>query len=179
MTGKDTIRPAARARRLCAARRPPNDQHLIIAQMHLAFLRFHNQVVKKGLPPDTPPELCFDMARKLVVWHYQWIVLEDFLPSLLDCTQLRKVLNEGRQFYCPRGEPFIPVEFSGAAYRFGHSMVREDYNYNRVFRRGGKEPATLKALFNFTGFSGDGQGIPIPSDRIIDWRRFFKLDKRT
>ena len=158
---------------------PRNDQHLIIAQMHLAFLRFHNQVVKKP-PYHIPPALRFETVRKLVMWHYQWIVLKDFLPWLLDQSQLDRVLTDGPQFYRPAGESFIPVEFSAAAYRFGHSMVREDYDYNRVFtsRRGGKEPATLKALFNFTGFFGDGQSTPIPSDRIIDWRRFFKLDAR-
>ena len=65
-----------------------------------------------------------------------------------------------------------PLEFSGAAYRFGHSLVRE--NYNRVFAHRSVEPnantpASLGLLFRFTGGGGDA---PIPSNWIIDWRRF-------
>src|SRR5262245_1119518 len=88
---------------------PRNDEHLIIAQLHLAFLRFHNQVVKKP-PYYIPPASRFKIARKLVICHYQWIVLKHFLPLVLNKEQLNSVLRDGRKYYCPKGEPFIPVE---------------------------------------------------------------------
>ncbi|NEQ25624.1 MAG: peroxidase, partial [Microcoleus sp. SIO2G3] len=78
-------------------------------------------------------------------------------------------------------EPFIPVEFSVAAYRLGHSMIRAVYDYNRVFTPNGGIPATLELLFNFTaksGPQGELTSVPIPSDWIIDWRRFFEIDPK-
>jgi heme peroxidase len=160
---------------------PRNDENLIVAQLHLAFLRFHNKVVtdiRAGKIQQESPlrKKPFEEARDLVIWHYQWIVLNDFLPRILDNEQLDLAL-EKRRSYKYDIDPFIPVEFSAAAYRFGHSMVRQSYDYNRVFtsRPGGRIPATLSLLFRFTGLSGSGEDVPIPSDWIIDWRRFFEV----
>jgi hypothetical protein len=162
---------------------PRNDENLIVAQLHLAFLRFHNKVVdglKDGSiapPPSATQMTLFEQARKLVIWHYQWIVLNDFLRRVVDDDVLDKVLEKGRAFYLPTVDAYIPVEFSAAAYRLGHSMVREAYDYNEVFTfkpsARQRTPATLSLLFRFSGRSGTG--VPIPSDWIIDWRRFFKF----
>lgn len=165
---------------------PRNDENLIVAQLHVAFLKFHNKVLaglKNGTIERRSPirKSIFEEARDIVVWHYQWIVLHDFLRRILDGKQIDSVLESGRKFYRFAREPFIPVEFSVAAYRLGHSMVRSIYDYNRVFTPlpGGVTPATLQLLFAFTGKSGspnDFFPVPIPSDWIIDWRRFFELD---
>jgi len=67
---------------------PRNDENLIVAQMHLAFLKFHNKVVE-GIknrtiqPVSSTDKTVFEQARELVIWHYQWIVLNDFLAILL------------------------------------------------------------------------------------------------
>ncbi|MBD2338860.1 peroxidase [Calothrix sp. FACHB-156] len=163
-----------------------NDENLIVAQLHLAFLKFHNKIVagiRDGSikPKQSTDKSVFEQARQLVIWHYQWIVLYDFLARILDKEQLDIVLKKGRRFFVFRDQPFIPVEFSVAAYRLGHSMIRAVYDYNRVFtpRPGGVTPATLELLFLFTAKSGqfgDFADIPIPSDWIIDWRRFFEID---
>jgi len=91
------------------------------------------------------------------------------------------VLKKGRRFFLFKEQAFIPVEFSVAAYRLGHSMVRAVYDYNRVFTPlpGGVTPATLELLFTFTaksGARGDVINVPVPSDWVIDWRRFFEID---
>jgi hypothetical protein len=161
---------------------PRNDENLIVAQTHLAFLRFHNKVVDWFTADPTRRRFpitksLFEEARDTVIWHYQWIVLHDFLRRVLDEDQLDLVIDDqGERFYTvgPGRPAYIPLEFSVAAYRFGHSMVRESYNYNRVFRPGGVTPATLALLFQFSGLSGTS--VPILSDWIIDWQRFFKLD---
>lgn len=102
-------------------------------------------------------------------------MLHYFLKKrVVDPAVLDDVLVNGRRFYSFSDEPFIPVEFAVAAYRMGHSMVRASYDYNRVFREGGVTPATLDLLFRFSGRSGGGADVPIPSDWIIDWRRFFE-----
>jgi hypothetical protein len=105
-------------------------------------------------------------ARRLVTLHYHWVLLKDFLPRVLDSSVLDQVVKHGPKFYKPKTWAFIPVEFSAAAYRFGHTMVREKYRHNRIFN-----PATLQQLFTFTGLSGTA--VPVPSNWPIDWRRFF------
>ncbi|MBD2075541.1 peroxidase [Phormidium sp. FACHB-592] len=171
---------------------PRNDENLLVAQTHLAILKFHNKIVD-GLRDGSIPrkaeisKTVFEEARQLVVWHYQWIVVFDFLDRILDSNQVNKVLSEGRKFYKFNTFPFIPVEFSVAAYRLGHSMIRSSYDYNRVFTfkdiaPDSFTPATLGLLFNFTGKSRrmppDGPGLEalLPTNWIIDWRRFFEID---
>ncbi len=151
----------------------------------MAFLKFHNKVVagirdKSIKPSNSIDKSVFEQARELVIWHYQWIVLNDFLTRIIDKEQL-ELVRKGRRFFQFKEQPFIPVEFSVAAYRLGHSMVRAAYDYNRVFTPlpGGVTPATLELLFVFTAKSGprgDLINVPIPSDWIIDWRRFFDID---
>ncbi|MEY2930946.1 MAG: hypothetical protein RL033_1695 [Pseudomonadota bacterium] len=150
---------------------PRNDENLVVAQTHVAFLKFHNKVM-------TTKNLSFEDTRRAVTWHYQWIVLHDFLTRVAGEKVVADVLNNGRHFYHVAKEPFIPVEFAIAAYRFGHTLVREKYDYNRVFGPPGPPrlfEATLGLLFNFTGLSGsvDGNGLKgIPSNWVIDWRAF-------
>jgi len=163
---------------------PRNDENLIIQQLHLTIMKLHNRVVD-GLTAGTIPRISpfsrsnFDEARDIVRWHYQWIVLHDFLPRIADPEIVEDVLLNGRTVYQFGDDPFIPVEFSAAAYRLGHSMVREVYDYNRVFSvppQGGLPSGTLRLMFFFTGASGDGSNVPTPSDWIIDWKRFFVVD---
>ncbi|HBL11553.1 MAG TPA: peroxidase [Cyanobacteria bacterium UBA11162] len=165
---------------------PRNDENLIVAQLHLAFLKCHNKLVtgiKDGTikPVSSIDRSPFEQARELLIWHYQWILLYDFLPRILDNEQLDEVLNKGRRFYKFKDDPFIPIEFSVASYRLGHSMIRAVYDYNRVFTPipspSRITDATLELLFLFTAKSGpQGATVPIPSNWIIDWRRFFQID---
>src|SRR5215207_1033856 len=88
---------------------PRNDENLIVSQLHLAFLKFHNAVVEEQ--PGGDPSAIFDEAQRLVRWHYQWIILNEFLPATVGQELVDKILTNGRRFYKPHGEPFIPVEF--------------------------------------------------------------------
>jgi hypothetical protein len=173
-----------------------NDENLLVAQFHLLMLKFHNAVVddwlKKKQPNLSGPAL-FAEARRIVTWHYQWIVLFDFVERLTESGFVTKIKERGRQFYRFRERPYMPAEFAAAAYRLGHSMVRETYNHNRVFNPidGTIANGTLELLFFFTGKSGQiiGEVIPakapspnlpppqarLPSNWIIDWRRFFDI----
>ena len=123
-----------------------------------------------------------------MTWHYQWMVLHDWVERVTEKGIVAKILEHGRRFYRFKTTPFMPVEFSAAAYRLGHSMVREVYSHNRIFTPGGLAPATLQLLFRFTGLSGGIVGdlapnpptaptpIPVlPSNWIIDWRRFYEV----
>lgn len=113
---------------------PRNDENLIVAQLHLAFLKFHNVVVDQLRSDGLPPQDIFKEAQRLVRWHYQWIVLHEFLPHIVGEDVVNDILENDRKFYNWRHEPFIPIEFSIAAYRFGHSQVRPRYLLNGIFR---------------------------------------------
>ena len=159
-----------------------NDENIAVAQTHLAFLKFHNRLIRDLAEgnDDGGGQPLFRKARRLVRLHYQSVVLHDFLPRLVDPSAIRAAQEERRLFKFG-GRPFMPLEFSVAAYRLGHSMIREQYNFNRVFADRAVEPnaltsATLGLLFRFTGGGGNA---PIPSNWIVDWRRFFELDDRS
>ena len=150
-----------------------NDENLIVAQTHLAFLKFHNKVVDMLAGGATPSNALFAEARRIVTWHYQWMVLHDFVERLTEDGIIDSILKKGRQFYRFQTTPYMPIEFSAAAYRLGHSMVRERYSHNRIFDNTG-----FNLLFKFTGLSGDVQGEDgqfktVPSNWIIDWRRWY------
>jgi hypothetical protein len=149
---------------------PRNDENLIVSQLHLAFVKFHNAIIDKLKAGDTPPRQVFDQAQKLVRWHYQWLVLHEFLPLLVGQSTVETVLRQGLRFYSWRWrrEPYIPVEFSVAAYRFGHSQVRSGYVINEGFRA---------PIFGERGSDSDLSGNRrVPSERVVDWRRFFHVD---
>jgi Animal haem peroxidase len=167
-----------------------NDENLVVAQTHLAMLKFHNKVCDQVASAGKPADAIFTEARRIVTWHYQWMVLHDFVERITQKGIVAKILHQGRRFYRFRETPYMPVEFSGAAYRLGHSMVREAYSHNRIFTfgAGGVTPATLALLFEFTGLSGGiiGELAPDPptsptpisnlsSNWIIDWRRYFEI----
>ncbi|GAA2622942.1 heme peroxidase family protein [Actinomadura fulvescens] len=152
---------------------PRNDENLMIAGMHAAFLRFHNRVVDRLRAQGTPPTLVFDTARRTVTWHYQWIILHEFLPQIVGQPLIDHILRFGRQFYRPAAPAFIPVEFQ-IAYRFGHSMIRPSYRANLAGDNG-------QPFFGFI-FDQAGQGQADPVDlrggaraprRFIGWQTFF------
>jgi hypothetical protein len=133
---------------------PRNDENMMIAGLQAAFLCFHNKVVdmlrrdsnfnnavraeRESLldaegeiasADNTPAGSTFADARRIVTWHYQWIILNEFLPQILGSSVVNEALRE-RRFYTPRaGEQSIPVEFQ-LIYRFGHSLIRPSYRAN-------------------------------------------------
>jgi hypothetical protein len=150
---------------------PRNDENLVVAQTHLAFIRFHNRVIDTTAGPAST----FDTARERVVKHYQWMLKTDYLPRIVDPGIVEDVFTNGRTLFekspAPGDAPTMPIEFSVAAFRLGHSMVRDTYNWNRFFDNGG---GFLSLLFGFSGTSGFLSGDnPLPSNWIADFRRLY------
>lgn len=151
-----------------------NDENLAVGQTHLAFVHFHNKVVDK-LPASTPDAERFRAARRRVTLHYQWVVRHDYLPRICEAKVLDDVFTHGRKVFeadaSPMTMPTMPVEFSVAAFRMGHSMIRDAYNWNSVFSDGG---GSLDLLFFFSGTGGDlGGNKKLVSTWIADWRRMY------
>ncbi len=155
---------------------PRNDSTLITCGLHCAFLKFHNAVVDRvrasGLsdPSDT-----FEAARAMVLQHYHWIIVHEFLPQIVGQTLVDDVIARGAKFYRPRrDQASIPVEFQGAAYRFGHSMIRPSYRANLA----GDNGSPFFALV----FKPSEEGKADPDDmrggaraprRFVGWQTFF------
>ena len=151
-----------------------NDENLAVAQTHLAFIRFHNRVVD-SLPASLPPTQKFAKARELVVKHYQWMIRQDYLSRICAKSVVDNVFNSGRKAFevgaAPTAVPTMPLEFSVAAFRLGHAMIRRAYNWNSRFDFGG---GTLDFLFAFSSTGGDlGGGQRLPSNWILDFRRMY------
>jgi hypothetical protein len=152
---------------------PRNDENVIISQLQGLLLRFHNKLAKDN------PGWSFARVQREVRFHYQWVVLNDFLPTIVSKDVLQQVyphpgsgvpVKPHLEFYHPRNQNFMPLEFSVAAYRFGHSMVRPGYRLSETIG-----PLAIfatdptKALTGFREF---------PSVWAIDWNLFADLAPR-
>jgi hypothetical protein len=99
----------------------------------------------------------------------------DFLPRIVKPSIVDEVFSDGRKVVeihaDPTDVPAMPIEFSVAAYRLGHAMIREEYNWNKRFPG---QAGALFFLFDFSGTSGTLAGLPrLPSNWIADWRRLY------
>ncbi len=153
---------------------PRNDENLAVAQTHLAMIRFHNRVAQ-SLPGPLTPAQRFAKARELVVKHYQWMLRTDYLPRICAAPVVRDVFKNGRKAFevgaPPTSVPTMPIEFSVAAFRLGHAMIRGAYDWNARFPG---SDGFLFFLFDFSGVSGTlGGGLALPSNWIADWRRLY------
>ena len=137
---------------------PRNDENTIISQLHVAFLRAHNNLMKES------EDHSFEAARTKLTQLYQTIVVEDYLtriirPDILAGYHARPDLSYN--------ESFMPVEFSAAAFRFGHAMIRNAYALNLNFEKQG-QGLQLPLLFTMPPTAYHN----LPESWIIEWERF-------
>jgi hypothetical protein len=155
---------------------PRNDENSIVSQLQGLVLRFHNRMV------DESPKATFEEIQQSVRFHYQYTILNDFLPRIIHSSVLSQLQTDGQfdegkvRFFNPKDDPFMPVEFSVAGYRMGHSMVRPGYLLNdKVTEPIFKTPESVKA-----GFKDDLHGFrPLNPHWAIDWGRFIDTDIRS
>lgn len=161
-----------------------NDENLLVAQLHVAFLRLHNKFAE--ITAD------FEKARRMTQFHYQWLVLNEYLPAICAGNIADEVLAAGAPLYTEFFEANrpadaaqlpMPLEFSVAAFRFGHSMVRGGYDHNRFFGTavaGSTQLipfASFQQLFEFTGSGGMPSPLTadpkasLPGNWVLEWDR--------
>ena len=161
-----------------------DDENLLVAQVHVVFAKLHNRFMTllEENPHLSPGGAdLFDRARRLVTWHYQWLVLHDFLPQIVQHNALREIRESGFRFYKralrPQDAPMaLPVEFTVAAFRFGHSMVQDAYILNRW--RTIKTHALITMTKRGGGIGVQPDPVPdgpptVPADFVVDWDSFF------
>ena len=156
---------------------PRNDENVMISGLQAAFLKFHNRAVDlvRAERGGEGADEVFARARRLTTWHYQWMIVHEFLPLFVGQDTVDDILRHGRKFYRPDVVQ-IPVEFQGAAYRFGHSMVRPSYRANLAGDNG-------QPFFGMI-FDPAAEGEADPRDlrggarkprRFIGWQTFFNF----
>jgi hypothetical protein len=172
---------------------PRNDENVVTAGLHCAHVLFYNRVLDEladldlsafpaaaavGQAALSSPMGRYLVARQITVWHYQWLLLHEHLPQICGQDVVNDVLARGARYYRPSvGGAQLPVEFSGAAYRFGHSQVRPSYRAN--FTSGGQDSSNpgQKPFFGLV-FSPDEPDVtPVTTDRA-DLLGGFRADRR-
>jgi len=142
-----------------------NDENVMISQLHAAFIKFYNKMVDEYdqyLKAET-----YSRARQIVRWAYQYIVVNDYLMNVCDPDVVRETLLHGPYYFSPRGKSFMPLEFSVAGFRFGHSMIRPAYKV--------KDQADPKLINELLGVSGSDELIEngqLHPDFEVKWSNF-------
>ena len=139
---------------------PRNDSHMLMAQLHLAMLKAHNAFADEARGRGASEQAVFDTAAREMRWHYQWAILNQFLPSLVGRPLVDEVIADGPRWFRPDGDAFIPLEFADAAYRYGHCQIRQKYQLNR-------ETDPVPLFPELLGFR------PVPRARTVDWTLLF------
>jgi Animal haem peroxidase len=151
---------------------PRNDENSIVSQLQGLFLRFHNRFRGEHTA------LSFAEVQQEVRFHYQYVVVNDFLPRIVHSDVLKDLKSNGKwdhknlKFFHWKNSPFMPVEFSVAAYRLGHSMIRPAYRLN---------DSVLQPIFPIPsqGFNEGLTGFRKMNPAWgIDWGRFIDIDIR-
>ncbi|MBO0731820.1 MAG: twin-arginine translocation signal domain-containing protein, partial [Acidimicrobiaceae bacterium] len=175
---------------------PRNDEQLMTGGLHAAHILFYNQVIddlpninpslmgKRSFDTSTNFEI-FLTARQITQWHYQWLLVNEHLVQICGQSVVSDVIANGNRFYRPpRGDGFMPIEFAGALYRFGHSQVRPSYRANFSSGTGDSSSPTKDPFFGLvfdptiTPFDTPADrddllgGFPAPR-RYIGWQTFF------
>ncbi len=153
---------------------PRNDENIIISQLHLLFLKFHNKVFDTATDPSMGAQERFEQAQHIVRWHYQWIVVQEFLARTVGRRGIKRAIERLPFRFSDYPGAFMPVEFSVAAYRFGHSQVRPGY----LLSAPGTLPIRAAGLFppdpGAPQSTGDLRGgRPVPAELRVDWAAFF------
>jgi len=143
---------------------PRNDVHLFVSQLHLSLLKAHNGLVDRLRAAGVGESELFDEAARATRWHYQWVIVNEFLPTLVGAELMSEIEADGPRYYRPDSErdPYIPFEFADAAYRYGHSQVRHTYRVN-------SETEGVAVFPDLVGFG------PVPESHVVDWACLFEI----
>lgn len=151
---------------------PRNDENRLVALWHSTFIWFHNAILSKLTFGESANYDHFLEARRIVQWTFQYLVVEDFLRRICDVDVYQKILPpKGRPNLSLLSNPNlgsrIPIEFSAAAFRFGHSLVRSSYLLNHFT---GDGPNEAIQVFSEEGLNLSGSRPLQPREMPLwDW----------
>lgn len=133
-----------------------NDENIIINRMHVLFIRFHNKMIEAMRSKKKRREVYLE-TRKKVIWYYHWLIVHEYLHKIMDWEIFNQLLENGAKYYTHPS--FLPLEFTGAAFRMGHSQTREVNKINAT---------TDKNIFELGAFT--------TMEELVDWRYIFDFE---
>lgn len=158
---------------------PRNDENLFVSQVQgRRFIAEHNKLIDQGYG--------FEDAKEEMTVRYHQMIVETFMPQIIHSDVLDPMIanvkasvGKGQDHLDSWANidwskaPDMPVEFSAAAYRFGHSMIRQTYKLNGnpgreavpIFRQAGDTD-----MVDLRGFA------PVDSENNLDMDLFFGLN---
>ncbi len=139
---------------------PRNDANLFVSQLHLALLRVHNRFVDRLRAEGIPEPDLFDAAARATRWHYQWILVNEYLPVAAGRRIVDDVAVNGPRLYPRDSVPAIPFEFAHGALRCAHGQIRDAYAVSRSTGL----PLVASELAGFR---------PVGCTRAVDWSLMF------
>jgi hypothetical protein len=159
---------------------PRNDENIIVSQLQLVFCKLHNKLAGEVEADGTiPADQKFAETQRRVRWTYQQMIVFDYLPRIVGQDLVNQLfhrdLTSGAPdfdlaYYRPKKNTYMPIEFSAAGFRFGHSQIRGVYDLN--------DTVTARPIF-LPGQVGDLDDLrgqrPLPNGWTIDWRHFVDL----
>ncbi len=165
---------------------PRNDENIIVSQLQLVFLKLHNKLAAEVEADDAiDGDHKFAEAQRRVRWTYQQMVIHDYarrhtgksagserdlVDELLTEDPTSGQPDFNLRYYLAKTHAYMPIEFSAAAFRFGHSQVRGVYDLNvTVAGRPVFLPGVVGPLEDLRGQR------PLPAGWTIDWSHFVDL----
>lgn len=139
---------------------PRNDENYLVAQMHLLFMKFHNKLIDFYKPTISKDKL-FAFVKKQVIFHYQWLIVNDYLPRTVDNSIIEDLFAGFNFTYKPDEIPKLPLEFAVAVGRTGHFIMPNSIRiaYDLIVDE--------NEIHHFTGGK-----LP---EYVIDWTNFFPM----
>jgi hypothetical protein len=131
-------------------------------------VQFRNKLV------DAHPRASFEDVQRRVRWRYQWLAINDFIPGICGAdvvkitaaalrperAGLEEQADAELNFCRWVNDPFMPIEFSAAAHRFGHSMVRPVSRLNTRLK-GSDDPAQAVRKRRFARTESSGRSFAV------------------
>lgn len=139
---------------------PRKDENAIVARVQLAVIGFHNATVDRLEGEGVAAGQLFELARRLTRWCYQYATVTDYLARTIGTTTLNAVLRGPRVIMRWPTSRALPIEFAGAAFRFGHSQIRPQYQL--------AEEGLLRPIFGPAGADLRG-GQPLAETAPFNW----------
>ncbi len=138
-----------------------NDQNFLISQLTVQMMRLHNRLVENYYSKNKNQSEIFRAAADDLIHRYQRVILTDYLPRILFNGKklVQKIVDDNNfRVFDHKKDCVLSETFALAAFRFGHSQVRQMYQT--------EINGTLNFLF---GENSDLRGFVRDTTRRIDW----------
>merc|ERR550534_2891652 len=104
-----------------------------LTAMHTILMREHNHIARELATNNQhwSNETVYQETRRIIIAMVQHITYNEFLPRVLGSKSMNRFSLNLKRFgyslkYDPKCSAAILTEFSSAAYRFGHSMIKPE-----------------------------------------------------